>query len=154
MMSVASSGRSSTTDDNDEHEASQAVIATYQAREEEIERRKMEVRERVESQLNRAEEETRRLAQVWEELEVMTDPMRKEVGIVRKKIDLANRDLKSLGHICQKKEKEYKEAMDAFQEKNNEKAQLTSTLVEMVNQSEKLRMRKLEELSKIVNSNI
>ncbi|GFP88813.1 hypothetical protein PHJA_001025000 [Phtheirospermum japonicum] len=80
--------------------------------------------------------------------------MRKEVAIVRKRIDLANRDLKSLGHICQKKEKEYKEAMDAFQEKNNEKAQLTSTLVEMVNQSEKLRMRKLEELSKIVNSNI
>ncbi|KAL8533264.1 hypothetical protein ACS0TY_009595 [Phlomoides rotata] len=49
-------------------------------------------------------------------------------------------------------EKEYKEAMEAFQEKNNEKAQLTSTLVELVTQSEKFRMRKLEELSKIVNS--
>ncbi|PIN18444.1 hypothetical protein CDL12_08881 [Handroanthus impetiginosus] len=50
-------------------------------------------------------------------------------------------------------EKEYKEAMEAYQEKNNEKAQLTSTLVELVNESEKFRMRKLEELSKIVNSN-
>ncbi|KAK6144673.1 hypothetical protein DH2020_021493 [Rehmannia glutinosa] len=154
MTSLASSGRRSSTDDNDdEHDASKTAIAAYQAREEEIERRKMEVRERVESQLNRAEEETRRLAQVWEELEVLTDPMRKEVAIVRKKIDLANRDLKSLGNICQKKEKEYKEAMEVFQEKNNEKSQLTTTLVELVNQSEKLRMRKLEEVSKIVNSN-
>ncbi|KAI3470590.1 hypothetical protein Pfo_027253 [Paulownia fortunei] len=152
LASIGSSGRSS-TDDNEEYEASKTVIATYQAREEEIERRKMEVRERVESQLNRAEEETRRLAQVWEELEVLTDPMRKEVAIVRKRIDLANRDLKSLGQICQKKEKEYKEAMEAFQEKNNEKAQMTTTLVELVNQSEKFRMRKLQELSKIVKSN-
>ncbi|KAK6138038.1 hypothetical protein DH2020_028234 [Rehmannia glutinosa] len=153
MANLASSGRRSTDNNDDEHDASKTAIAAYQAREEEIERRKMEVRERVESQLNRAEEETRRLAQVWEELEVLTDPMRKEVAIVRKKIDLANRDLKSLGNICQKKEKEYKEAMEVFQEKNNEKAQLTTTLVELVNQSEKLRMRKLEELSKIVNSN-
>ncbi|KAA8521127.1 hypothetical protein F0562_011720 [Nyssa sinensis] len=36
------------------------------AREGEIERKKMEVREKVEFQLGRAEEETRRLAQVWE----------------------------------------------------------------------------------------
>lgn len=68
MMSLASMGSSgrSSTDDNEEHEASKTAIAAYQAREEEIERRKMEVRERVESQLTRAEEETKRLAQVWE----------------------------------------------------------------------------------------
>ncbi|KAK4403974.1 UNVERIFIED_CONTAM: hypothetical protein Scaly_0561800 [Sesamum calycinum] len=152
-MSLASNGSRSSTDDSNECEASKTAIALYQAREEEIERRKMEVRERVESQLTRAEEETRRLAQVWEELEVLSDPMRKEVAAVRKRIDLANRDLKSLAQICHKKEKEYKEAMEAFQEKNNEKSQLTSTLVELVNQSEKLRMRKLEELTNIVNSN-
>ncbi|KAL7109207.1 hypothetical protein ABFS83_06G158400 [Erythranthe nasuta] len=152
LTSMGSNGRPS-TDDKEEYEASKTAIATYQEREEEIERRKMEVKERVESQLTRAEEETRRLAQVWEELEVLTDPMRKEVATVRKRIDLANRDLKSIGQICQKKEKEYKEAMEAFQEKNNEKSQLTTALIELVNQSEKFRMRKLEELSKIVNSN-
>ncbi|XP_011102137.2 uncharacterized protein LOC105180173 [Sesamum indicum] len=151
-MSLASNG-SRSVDDSNECEASKTAIALYQAREEEIERRKMEVRERVESQLTRAEEETRRLAHVWEELEVLSDPMRKEVAAVRKRIDLANRDLKSLAQICHKKEKEYKEAMEAFQEKNNEKSQLTCTLVELVNQSEKLRMRKLEELTNIVNSN-
>ncbi|GFZ06025.1 RAB6-interacting golgin [Actinidia rufa] len=142
------SGRLST--DNEE-EFTKVAMASFQAREEEIERRKMEVRERVEMQLGRAEEETRRLAQIWEELDVLTDPMRKEVAIVRKRIDMVNRDLKSLGQSCQKKEKEYKEALEAFNEKSNEKAHLTSTLMEMVNDSEKMRMKKLEELSKILD---
>ncbi|KAL3520857.1 hypothetical protein ACH5RR_019006 [Cinchona calisaya] len=151
IVSMGSSGRLS-TDDNDEEEISKMAIASFQAREEEIERKKMEMKERVESQLNRAEEETRRLAQIWEELEVLTDPMKKEVAAVRKRIDLVNRELKSLGQACQKKEKEYKEALEIFQEKNNEKSQLTTTLMELVNESEKLRMRKLEELGKIVST--
>lgn len=68
MMSLASMGSNgrASTDDSDECEATKTAISSYLAREEEIERRKMEVKERVESQLNRAEEETRRLAQVWE----------------------------------------------------------------------------------------
>ncbi|KAL0317260.1 UNVERIFIED_CONTAM: hypothetical protein Sangu_2140300 [Sesamum angustifolium] len=148
--SIGSSGRLS-ADDEEEDEASKMAIASYQAREEEIERRKMEVRERVESQLSRAEEEAKRLTQVWEELEVFTDPMRKDVSSVRKRLDMASRDLKSLQQICQKKEKEYKEAMEAFQEKSKRKAQLTTALMELVNQSENFRMKKLEELSKILN---
>lgn len=40
-----------------------------------------------------------------QELHALADPMRKEVSIVRKKIDLANRDLKPLGLTCQKKVK-------------------------------------------------
>ncbi|GFP93059.1 hypothetical protein PHJA_001450200 [Phtheirospermum japonicum] len=128
------------------------ALASYQAREEEIERRKLEVRARVESQLSRAEEEAKHLTQVWEELEVFTDPMRKDVTTVRRRLDTANRDLKSLAQICQKKEREYKEALETFQEKSKEKAQLTTALVEMVNQSENLRMKKLEELCKILNS--
>ncbi|KAG8390777.1 hypothetical protein BUALT_Bualt01G0118700 [Buddleja alternifolia] len=103
LASMGSSGRSSTDDSNEYEAASKTAIASYQAREEEIERKKMEVRERVESQLNRAEQEARRLAQVWDELEVLTDPMRKEVAAVRKRIDFANRDLKALGQVCQKK---------------------------------------------------
>lgn len=82
---------------------------------------------------------------------MLTDPMRKEVAMVRKKIDLINREIKSLGQSCQKKEKEYREVLEAFNEKNNEKTQLTSTLVELVKKSEKLRMGKLEELSKVLN---
>lgn len=64
-VSIGSSGRSSAGDEDVDDETSKTAIASYQAREDEIERRKMEVRERVESQLTRAEEEAKRLTQVW-----------------------------------------------------------------------------------------
>ncbi|XP_030964053.1 uncharacterized protein LOC115985225 [Quercus lobata] len=137
MKNIGSSGRLSTEESEDE-DISRLAISTFQAKEEEIERRKMAVKEKVELQLGRAEEESRRLAQIWDELEVLTDPMRKEVAAVRKKIDMANRDLKPLGQSCQKKEKEYKEALEAFQEKNKEKTQLIATLMELLTESEKL----------------
>ncbi|CAA0814412.1 Family of unknown function (DUF662 [Striga hermonthica] len=100
--SIGSSGRSTAGDDDDD-EASKSVLASHQAREEEIERRKLEVRAKVESQLTRAQQEAKRLTQVWEEIEEFTDPMRKDVTTVRKRLDTANRDLKSLAQICQKK---------------------------------------------------
>lgn len=34
---------------------------------------------------------------------MLADPLRKEVAVVRKKIDMANRDIKPLGQSCQKK---------------------------------------------------
>ncbi|CAK7325302.1 unnamed protein product [Dovyalis caffra] len=149
---IGSSGRLSTEEINEEEEVSRLDLSKFQAREEEIERKKKEVREKVELQLGRAEEETKRLTHVWEELEVLADPLRKDVAIIRKKIDMANRELKPLGQSCQKKEKEYKEAMEAFNEKNKEKAQLVATLVELLSESEKQRMKKLEELKKIMES--
>jgi archaellum component FlaC len=63
----------------------------------------MEIRERVQAQLGRVEEETKRLALIREELEGLADPMRKEVAMVRKKIDSVNKELKPLGHTVQKK---------------------------------------------------
>lgn len=142
-----SSGRHS-VDGSDEEPISRSVVATLQAREEEIERRKTQVKAMVESQLGRAEEETKRLAGICEELEALADPMGKEVANIRKKIDSANKEVKNLGQSCQKKEREYKEALEVFNEKNKEKVQLVSKLMELVSESEKLRMKKLEELSK------
>ncbi|XP_021904238.1 uncharacterized protein LOC110819378 isoform X3 [Carica papaya] len=103
LGSIGSSGRPSMEDNYDDEEIPRLAMSTFQAKEEEIERKKMEVKEKVELQLGRAEEETRRLAQMWEELEVLGDPLRKEVAMVRKRIDLANRELKPLGQSCQKK---------------------------------------------------
>jgi len=34
---------------------------------------------------------------------VLADPLRKDVAIARKKIDMANKELKPLGQSCQKK---------------------------------------------------
>ncbi|CAN0926269.1 hypothetical protein LINGRAHAP2_LOCUS35247 [Linum grandiflorum] len=139
----------------EDEEMSRSALSTFRAKEEEIERRKMEVRERVQAQLGRVEEETKRLAMIREELEGLADPMRKEVSFVRKKIDSVNKELKPLGHSVQKKEKEYKDALEAFNDKNKEKVQLITKLMEfeqLVSESERQRMKKLEELSKSIDS--
>ncbi|XP_057979300.1 uncharacterized protein LOC131165468 [Malania oleifera] len=150
--SSGSGGKPSMDDMNDDETVSRSVMAAFQAREEEIQRMMVQVKEKVEIQLGRAEKETRRLAEIWEELEVLGDPMGKEAANVRKKIDMTNRELKPLGQSCQKKDKEYKEALEAFNEKNREKAQLVTKLMELVSESERLRMKKLEELSKNIDS--
>ncbi|CAN7018199.1 unnamed protein product [Brassica oleracea var. botrytis] len=137
--------------DDKEEEFSRSSLALFKAKEDEIERRKMEVRDRVQSKLGLAEEATRRLAEIREELESLTDPMRKEISAIRKRVDAINRELKPLGQSCQKKEKEFKEALEAYNDKNKEKAMFVSKLVELVTESEKLRMTKLEELSKSID---
>ncbi|KAH0779578.1 hypothetical protein KY290_006005 [Solanum tuberosum] len=136
----------------EDEEMSRSALSTFKAKEEEIEKRKMEVRERVQAQLGRVEEETRRLAIIREELETLADPMKKDVSTVRKRIDVVNKELKPLGQTCQKKEKEYKEALEAFNEKHKEKVQLISRLMELVGESEKMRFKKLEELSKSIET--
>ncbi|VFQ85240.1 unnamed protein product [Cuscuta campestris] len=136
----------------EDEEMSRSALSTFKAKEEEIEKRKLEVKEKVQAQLGRIEEETRRLASIREELEALADPTKKEVSVVRKKIDAINKELKPLGHACQKKEREYKEALEAFNDKHKEKVQLISRLMELVDESEKLRMKKLEELSKSIET--
>ncbi|XP_010509472.1 PREDICTED: uncharacterized protein LOC104785883 isoform X1 [Camelina sativa] len=139
----------------EDEEMTRSALSAFRAKEDEIEKRRMEVRERTQAQLGRVEQETKRLSTIREELESMADPMRKEVSVVRKKIDSVNKELKPLGSTVQKKEREYKEALDTFNEKNREKVQLITKLMEMeqlVGESEKLRMIKLEELSKSIET--
>ncbi|RWR82363.1 RAB6-interacting golgin isoform X1 [Cinnamomum micranthum f. kanehirae] len=149
---TGNSHREGPVEEKEDEEMSKSALVAFRVKEEEIERKKMEVREKMQAQMGRVQEETRRLAEIREELEGMADPMRKEVAAVRKKIDTANRELKPLGYNCQKKEKEYREALEAFNEKNKEKAQLITKLMELVSESERLRMKKLEELSKNIES--
>uniref|UniRef100_M1CIR3 RAB6-interacting golgin n=1 Tax=Solanum tuberosum TaxID=4113 RepID=M1CIR3_SOLTU len=101
-------------DDRDE-EMTRSALSAFRAKEEEIERKRKEVSDKVHAQLGRVEEETKRLAEIREE-------------------------------------KEYKETLDAFNAKSKEKAQLVTKLMELVSESEKLRMKKLEELSKHIEA--
>ncbi|CAH8387191.1 unnamed protein product [Eruca vesicaria subsp. sativa] len=133
-----------------EDEETRTALSSFRAKESEIEKRKLEVRERVQAQLSRVEEETRRLATIREELESLADPMRKEVLVVRKKIDSVYKELKPLSYSVQKKQREYKEAVDAFNEKNLEKIQLITKLMDLAGESENLRLKKLEDLSKSI----
>uniref|UniRef100_I1PKZ6 RAB6-interacting golgin n=1 Tax=Oryza glaberrima TaxID=4538 RepID=I1PKZ6_ORYGL len=111
--------------------SSRSALSVFKAKEEQIERKKMEVREKVFAQLGRVEEESKRLAFIRQELEGMADPTRKEVEVIRKRIDVVNRQLKPLGKTCVKKEKEYKEILEAYNEKNKEKALLVNRLIEV-----------------------
>lgn len=52
-------------EDRDE-EMTRSALAAFRAKEDEIERRKTEVREKVQAQLGRVEEETKRLAEIRE----------------------------------------------------------------------------------------
>ncbi|KAM7256846.1 hypothetical protein ACFE04_012587 [Oxalis oulophora] len=135
-------------DDDKEEEMTKSALAMFCAKEEEIEKRKKEVKDRVQAQLGRAEVATKRLAEIRQELEALTDPMGKDVTLIRKKVDNLNKELKSLGQNCMKKEREYREALETFNERNKEKAQLISKLMELANENEKKTMTKLEELSK------
>ncbi|EOA21674.1 hypothetical protein CARUB_v10002097mg [Capsella rubella] len=135
----------------EDDELSLKALSAFKAKEEEIEKKKMEIRERVQAQLGRVEDESKRLAMIREELEGFADPMRKEVTMVRKKIDSLDKELRPLGNTVQKKETEYKDALEAFNEKNKEKVELITKLQELEGQSEKLRFKKLEELSKNID---
>ncbi|CAN6244530.1 unnamed protein product [Urochloa humidicola] len=135
-----------------EQASSRSALSLFKEKEEEIERRKLEVRDKVFSMLGRVEEESKRLAFIRQELEVMADPTRREVDAIRKRIDKVNKQLKPLGKTCLKKEKEYKMCLDAYNDKSNEKATLVNRLMELVSESERLRMKKLEELNKTIES--
>jgi len=132
--------------------SSRSALSVFKAKEEQIERKKMEVREKVFAQLGRVEEESKRLAFIRQELEGMADPTRKEVESIQRRIDTVNRQLKPLSKNCVKKEKEYKEILEAYNEKSKEKALLVNRLIELVSESERMRMKKLEELNKTVDS--
>ncbi|CAI9778942.1 unnamed protein product [Fraxinus pennsylvanica] len=89
----------------EDEEMARSALSTFMAKEEEIQKRKMEVQERVLAQMGRIEQENRRLATIREELEALADPRKKEVTLVQKKIDAANKELKTLRRTSQKKVK-------------------------------------------------
>lgn len=153
IVCVRSSSTGSSNAAAGEWESSRSsALSLFKEKEEEIERKKVEVRDKVFSMLGRVEQESKRLAFIRQELEVMADPTRREVESIRKRVDKLNRQLKPLGKSCLKKEKEYKMCLEAYDEKSNEKATLVNRLVELVGESERLRMKKLEELSKTIET--
>lgn len=52
----------------EDEEMSRSALSNFRAKEEEIEKKKMEVREKVQAQLGRVEEESKRLAMIREVL--------------------------------------------------------------------------------------
>lgn len=124
-----------------------SAVKIVHAKEQEIEKRKSQVREKVQAQLNRVESEARSLDQLRRELEGLEDPTKQEVAEIRKKIEVVDRELRPLKQICEKKEKELKEALETYNEKTKIKTDLVGRLMDIVTESERQRMQKLEELN-------
>ncbi|KAJ0480497.1 putative RAB6-interacting golgin [Helianthus annuus] len=137
---------------SDEDESLKSAFLAFRITEEEINKKKMELREKVHAHFGRVEEETKKLAEIRKELEALDDPWREEVTTVRKKIDLVNKELKPLAQSCYKKEREYMEALESYTEKGKEKGQLAARLMELVTESERVRMKRLEELTNNIES--
>ncbi|OAE26390.1 hypothetical protein AXG93_131s1000 [Marchantia polymorpha subsp. ruderalis] len=108
-----------------------ASILTTHAREAAIEKRKLQVKEKVQFQLNRVSNEARRLDELRRELDSLEDPTRREVSDIRKKIETVDRELKPLKQLCERKEKELKEAVLAHNDKTKLKTELVSRLMEV-----------------------
>lgn len=70
MMRLKNSGvlnySGSPLNDDKEEEMTKTALCAFRAKEEEIEKKKAEVRERVQAQLGRVEEETKKLAEIRE----------------------------------------------------------------------------------------
>lgn len=150
MKSCGLSNGSPVIDCDDE--LSRSALFAFRAKEEEITQKKMAVKQKVEAQLGRVQQETKKLVHIRNDLEALEDPSWKEAAVVRKKVDSVNKELKSLGQNCHKEEKEYREAVEAFNDKNKEKGQLVTRLMELVTESERVRTKKLQDLSKQIES--
>eukprot|EP00270_Netrium_digitus_P019484 TRINITY_DN768_c0_g1_i3.p1 TRINITY_DN768_c0_g1~~TRINITY_DN768_c0_g1_i3.p1 ORF type:complete len:240 (-),score=65.20 TRINITY_DN768_c0_g1_i3:249-968(-) len=125
---------------------------SLKSKEEEIEKRKQEVEARVRVQVSRVEAEARRLQELRKELESIEDPTRRDVSELRRKIEVVDKELRPLKAICDRKEKELKEAVQLYNEKSQKKTELVGKLFEIVTESEKMRLTKLEELNRYLQA--
>lgn len=63
---ITNYGSSPLISEERDEEMTRSALAAFRAKEEEIERRKSEVKEKVQAQIGRVEEETKRLAEIRE----------------------------------------------------------------------------------------
>lgn len=120
------------------------------AKEEEIKRKTAEVGERVKVQAERVMQEAKKLEQLKKELETIEDPTKKEVADLRKRIEAVDKELRPMKALCERKERELKDALTTYNDKNAQKAELVGKLFEIVTESEKMRLKKLDEINMLL----
>eukprot|EP00271_Cylindrocystis_brebissonii_P020319 TRINITY_DN6681_c0_g1_i1.p1 TRINITY_DN6681_c0_g1~~TRINITY_DN6681_c0_g1_i1.p1 ORF type:complete len:253 (+),score=45.92 TRINITY_DN6681_c0_g1_i1:335-1093(+) len=128
------------------------TVKKLESKEQEILRKKLAVEQRVRAQVSRVEQEARRLDELRRELNALEDPTRKEVSELRKRIELVDRDLRPIKALCDRKEKELKEAVVTYNDKSAQKTELVGKLFEIVTESERVRIAKLEELNNLLSA--
>lgn len=121
-------------------------------KEEEINKRKAEMFGKMNEQMTRVQQQARHLEGLRKELEALEDPTKKEVAELRKRIEAVDRELRPMKSVVDRKEKELKELSKSVVEKSHQKAELVSQLFDIVTESERVRMAKLEELNRALQA--
>ncbi|CAI5470013.1 unnamed protein product [Closterium sp. Yama58-4] len=127
-----------------------ATETSLRTKEEELRRMQEAVEKRVAQQVTRVEQEAKKLEQLRKELETIEDPTKKEVADLRKRIELVDRELRPMRALVERKEKELKDATTAYNNKNAQKSELVGKLFEIVTESERQRLAKLEEITSLL----
>ncbi|CAI5956967.1 unnamed protein product, partial [Closterium sp. NIES-65] len=127
-----------------------ATETSLRTKEEELRRMQEAVEKRVAQQVTRVEQEAKKLEQLRKELDTIEDPTKKEVADLRKRIELVDRELRPMRALVERKEKELKDATTAYNNKNAQKSELVGKLFEIVTESERQRLAKLEEITSLL----
>ncbi|CAI5978135.1 unnamed protein product [Closterium sp. NIES-65] len=127
-----------------------ATETSLRTKEEELRRMQEAVQKRVAQQVTRVEQEAKKLEQLRKELDTIEDPTKKEVADLRKRIELVDRELRPMRALVERKEKELKDATTAYNNKNAQKSELVGKLFEIVTESERQRLAKLEEITSLL----
>eukprot|EP00245_Coleochaete_scutata_P005796 TRINITY_DN19666_c0_g1_i1.p1 TRINITY_DN19666_c0_g1~~TRINITY_DN19666_c0_g1_i1.p1 ORF type:complete len:228 (-),score=83.76 TRINITY_DN19666_c0_g1_i1:631-1314(-) len=134
--------------DSRKEDQANAVVQTVAAKEEVINRKKQEMQGKVHAHLTRINQEAKRLDDLGKEIAALGDPTKREVADIRRQIENVDRELRPLKAMCEKKEKELKDAVGHYNEKSKQKTELVGRLMEIVTESERIRLQKLDELNR------
>mmetsp|Transcript_76728 Transcript_76728/g.115459 ORF Transcript_76728/g.115459 Transcript_76728/m.115459 type:complete len:119 (-) Transcript_76728:22-378(-) len=90
--------------------------------------------------------EQQRLEEVRRELAQLSEPTRRDVEIIRERLEKADRDLAWCRRDHDVKKKAYETALEVMEKKDKEKQALADHLRLIIHESEKRKTAKLEEL--------
>mmetsp|Transcript_36573 Transcript_36573/g.57127 ORF Transcript_36573/g.57127 Transcript_36573/m.57127 type:complete len:146 (-) Transcript_36573:1286-1723(-) len=123
-----------------------AAVRPETAAEEEIKRKEKLVRERMQAEYAKMQKEQQRLQEVQRELEKMGEPGRKDVEIIRDKLETVDRELAFAIKDHERKKKAYESAADFMEKKRQEKTMLCDHLRMIIHENEQRKTKKLEDL--------
>ena len=117
------------------------------AREEELQRQEKAVRDALGQRLAAQQEESRRLATVQQELEELDNALRKDVVIIRTKIEACGKDLKRKEEAYLRSKAAFERDEKAFRAAERMKSDLSGHLALLLRENEQRKLDKLASLA-------
>mmetsp|Transcript_41531 Transcript_41531/g.111311 ORF Transcript_41531/g.111311 Transcript_41531/m.111311 type:complete len:211 (-) Transcript_41531:37-669(-) len=123
-----------------------AASGMVQNFEEEFKRKEKILRDKMQSEFGKIHSKQRQLEEIRRELEKLEEPMRRDVSLIRTRLETLDRDLLFATKEHARKKKEYEEAAEALDKKRQEKSMLAEHLRMIIHDNEQRKASKLEEL--------